>query len=168
MDPIFDVRQFDLAIERLGEKAARIEAQVEAQRSRLAELESELRDVLDRLERANEVRHRAEQTAAELAAVLGEELKQEQGAAPAKTNFERIVEHFLNLRNRPLTIPEIETGTGIPRSSVAAVVYRTHPERFKQYPQPGNKPNTWRLRGPDPLEDDPFDNPPSGGEEIPF
>lgn len=171
MTPLYDPRTLDAALQRLAEKAAQVEAELEAQRDRMGQLEAEYRDAIARLKAAQAAKARAEEAAHELVNLLGAELLEDDEPAPAKTNFDRIVDFFAGRDNRPQTIAEIEAGTGIPRSSISAVLYRTHPERFTQYEHPGKQANTWRLKGYGFKngDDDPFDGPsPNTGEDIPF
>ncbi len=63
-----------------------------------------------------------------------------------KTHFERVREYFESIDNRPQTIAELEKGTGIPRSSLSAVLYRTHREAFHVREHIGKKPNSWQLK----------------------
>jgi hypothetical protein len=86
--------------------------------------------------------------------------------ADQKTNYERIVDFLASVENRPQTIPQLETGTGIARSSISAVLYRTHADKFAATEQPGKAANLWHLKG---LR---FGVEPelaaSNGEDIPF
>lgn len=84
--------------------------------------------------------------------------------AAKETQFDRIAAFMMEQR-KPQTIAEIAEGTGISRSSVSAVLYRTHWGHFVRNELGGSKPNTWLLkvaltgnRGSDPEE----------GAEIPF
>jgi hypothetical protein len=90
-------------------------------------------------------------------------------SGPQRTNYERIVEFLVAQGNRPQTIGQIEQGTGIPRSSVSAVVYRTHSGKFYVREHSGKQANTWQLRE-DVLADQAYQEEPapSNGEDIPF
>jgi hypothetical protein len=63
-----------------------------------------------------------------------------------RTHFERIVEFFQQLQNEPKTIIEIASHTGIERGAVAAVVYRTHSDKFTRVGKiRGIRGCTWKL-----------------------
>lgn len=80
---------------------------------------------------------------------LPEGILAEQGDAiqsSDKTHFEQIHE-CLAFSNAPMTVAEIESATGIHRSSVSAVLYRTHSHYFDSYDTDG-KAKAWSLRRP--------------------
>jgi hypothetical protein len=63
-----------------------------------------------------------------------------------RTHFERIVEFFQQFQNEPKPIMEISACTGIERSAVAAVIYRTHSDKFTRVGKiQGIRGCTWRL-----------------------
>ena len=63
-----------------------------------------------------------------------------------RTHFERIVEFFQQLQNEPKTIIEISGCTGIERGAVAAVIYRTHSNKFTRVGKiQGIRGCSWRL-----------------------
>jgi hypothetical protein len=76
-----------------------------------------------------------------------------QGEGSPGTHYDRI-RKFLGGQHDPCTIAEIEAGTGISRSSVSAVLYRTHTEAFQRCERGGNLPNTWSLVPPPPVAND--------------
>jgi hypothetical protein len=80
----------------------------------------------------------------------------------AKTHYQRIAGFFSLTNNAPATIAAIEEETGISRSSISAVLYRTHTNDFASFVGPG-RAKMWRLR----TEDEKRGN---GGfeEDIPF
>jgi hypothetical protein len=79
------------------------------------------------------------------------------------THFQR-VKAFLESEHEPQTIVEIEAGTGIPRTSITAVLYRTHKDEFVHHEIPSKRGKAWRLK------DEPFCPPPASADEkdIPF
>jgi len=78
-----------------------------------------------------------------------------------KTHFEKIRDFIASGNNESRTIPEIEQVTKIGRSSISAVLYRTHPQYFVKDESVNSKLSLWRLttkeeRGNLPDEDIPF------------
>ncbi|HEX4589499.1 MAG TPA: hypothetical protein VH120_06200 [Gemmataceae bacterium] len=47
------------------------------------------------------------------------------------THFERIRAFLVSVENTPQSVVQLSEGTGIPRTSLSAVLYRTHSEEFK-------------------------------------
>ncbi|HXH94239.1 MAG TPA: hypothetical protein VNN25_21870 [Thermoanaerobaculia bacterium] len=66
----------------------------------------------------------------------------------AGTHFERIEAFLLAKKNEPRTVAEIEAGTNIARSSISAVLYRTHSELFQAKFISGQRGKVWSLRNP--------------------
>jgi hypothetical protein len=63
-----------------------------------------------------------------------------------RTHFERIVGFFQQFQNEPKTVMEISGCTGIERGAVAAVIYRTHSDKFTRVGKiQGIRGCTWRL-----------------------
>ena len=85
--------------------------------------------------------------------------KAEQG-----THFDRIRNFLIARKNVAQTVSEIEAGTKIPRTSLTAVLYRTHAEKFEEHYPEGKRGKAWSLKLP---EDVPFD-PGGKSEDIPF
>jgi hypothetical protein len=96
------------------------------------------------------------------------------------THFERIGAFLLSRGNKPQTIVEIEQGTSIPRTSISAVVYRTHNEKFVESYARDKRGKLWALKMPDESADVSFDPPPTppdsgsipseplGDKDVPF
>ncbi len=59
---------------------------------------------------------------------------------------ERIKE-YLAASDAPQTVTEIENGTGIERTSVSAVLYRTHPTLFVASKIAGKRGKCWAIAG---------------------
>jgi hypothetical protein len=125
----------------------------------VAMLKAKLRDAEQRLQSLDHERADLERTIRQLSdaveaasaippAVLGVSEEEEAAAGdsePQATNFERITQYLMR-QTAPKTIAEIEQATGVRRSSVSAVVYRTHPNYFTRWQGEGMKPNTWSLK----------------------
>src|SRR5262249_24954086 len=97
-----------------------------------------------------------------------EALSQDQG-----THFERIASFLRANGNLPHPIAAIERGTGIPRASISAVLYRTHPKEFTSCDLPGpSRAKAWQLATPEPDPFDDFENASCGtgpsNDDIPF
>ena len=64
-----------------------------------------------------------------------------------RTHFERIVDFFLSAGNRPCSTGEIRRGTGLSRSAVCVILYKTHGTHFERACAPGyQRLNVWKLR----------------------
>ena len=63
--------------------------------------------------------------------------------APMPTHYEQIAAFLTD--SDPATLVEIELETGISRSSIAAVVYRTHREMFESAKTKGRY-RRWKLK----------------------
>ena len=95
--------------------------------------------------------------------------EEEEPAKANRTQFERIEVFLKGKHNLPQTIAEIEKGTRIPRTSISAVLYRTHHSKFVNYELPDKRGKAWRLAGlPGENADIPFDDPPPADKDIPF
>jgi len=64
------------------------------------------------------------------------------------THFERIEAYLISKNNSPLTVVELSEATDIPRTSLSAVLYRTHSEAFKAEYVPGKRGKVWALQNP--------------------
>jgi hypothetical protein len=65
----------------------------------------------------------------------------------ASTHFDRIVAFLQQQPHELRAIADIENGTGIPKASVSAVLYRTHPHAFISRDLPGTtRAKAWGLK----------------------
>jgi hypothetical protein len=63
-----------------------------------------------------------------------------------KSHYTRIAEYLLGNGNAPRSASAIADATGISRSSLGQVLYRTHPASFVSYPMPGySRKKLWAL-----------------------
>ena len=128
---------------------ARVISDLETQ---LAEKKESLNDLVHDIERIGEVILKLrdalqayEALSLDFQTQSEEEEKEEE--ADGRTHFQKIADYLLGDLNFPKTIAEIVEGTGIPRASVAAVIYRTHPDKFSHAGSPGGRrPKAWCLR----------------------
>jgi hypothetical protein len=68
------------------------------------------------------------------------------GSGESKTQFQKVVEFFCARDNQPQTMDAIVEATGIPKGSLAQVLYRTHRESFVTGPALGqSKRRVWAL-----------------------
>jgi predicted transcriptional regulator len=92
------------------------------------------------------------------------------------THFDRIQAFLKSRNNAPQTIAEIEDGTKIPRTSISAVLYRTHTNFFRDTYIAGKRGKSWSIleKEPDIVPPPPTLPPESGFPErvpdadIPF
>lgn len=158
MDPTADLSALDRIIEMC-------EARLRVIGNDIAVLETEK----ERIETVIKAIQNAKQEMG-LLGVVPNVLPEDEGpeSGPQKTNFERIAAYLRRQGNRPHTIAQIELATGITRSSVSAVLYRTHSNQFYVREHSGKQANTWQLRE-EAAREEVYDEPvPSNGEEIPF
>lgn len=89
------------------------------------------------------------------------------GQAGTKTQYEKIVD-FLNARgNRPQTTTAIRVGTGISRSALSLILYRSHKDRFEKLEVPGkSRLTSWRLRQARENHPDDADKPPPHRNDL--
>lgn len=163
---IHEMIQLEREVDKLDRKKAEIEGKLEKLRGLQTALQELTPDLLSLL--LDEATH-------------GESA----GAEPQGTHFERIAKFLQEHAEEPQTIAAIEEGTGIPRASISAVLYRTHPDEFISYDmeeRPGRgRAKMWRLRGQagergenvPPYgegfeEPDPFDDSSKPDDDIPF
>jgi uncharacterized coiled-coil protein SlyX len=66
-------------------------------------------------------------------------------ASELGTHFDRIKWFLAKKANEPQTIAEIEEGTRIPRTSISAVMYRTHNDKFVSRSISGKRGKSWAL-----------------------
>ena len=135
-----------------------------------ANLERKKRRIEDALEKINQFRAFLEglppETVANLESLACEEpAPEEQGEEEReKTHFEKIAE-FLRGEWGPQTIADIEKGTGIPRASISAVLYRTHPDEFVSVDLSTGRAKGWQLKSEVSSEGQPED---PVEEKLPF
>jgi hypothetical protein len=91
---------------------------------------------------------------------------------PKVTHFARIKIFLYSQENKPQTLAQLEAGTGIPKSSISAVLYRTHSEYFGSTEQPGQS-KAWYVLPRFALDDIEAGqlsdaSQPVGGDDIPF
>jgi septal ring factor EnvC (AmiA/AmiB activator) len=126
-----------------------IEQMLQSWEETLVKLEADLRDVEEQRESLRARKASAEQMIDHLKRVRVTYMEFHAAISAdrdRKTHFERVREYFESIDNRPQSMAELEAGTGIPRSSLSAVVYRTHREEFHMRAHIGKKPNTWQLK----------------------
>lgn len=109
-------------------------------RRQLEEVQRKLRELL-------EYRAALESVSDETLSLVSVQMEEPEEDEPEGTHFYRILS-FLRVRNnQPQTIADIEKGTGIPRASISAVLYRTHPKAFINLEGiGGTRAKCWRLR----------------------
>lgn len=73
-------------------------------------------------------------------------------ATPRRTGFDRVVE-FLRACDGPQTVAQIADATGVSRSLIAAVLYRSHADRFVRVDLPRGAAKGWTLRETGPSEE---------------
>ena len=144
--------------------------------SELAEVEKRKDELEGKLEKLRELKSALDGLPPDLLSSLLEETEESESISDEAlgTHFERIVDFLRDQGNMPQTIAAIESATGIPRASISAVLYRTHPHRFQSLPRLEHgkliRAKVWRLAE----DDDPFlgptvDVPKSNVEDdIPF
>jgi DNA-binding transcriptional regulator GbsR (MarR family) len=175
-------------ISNLERHEQRLIAEIEKIKSTLTDRESSLRATKNWLKKLEEIHSMVENTNRESVELLeddcddDDEIKQQHG-----TQFDRVQAFLVRNNNEPHTVAEIADGTGIPRTSLSAVLYRTHSDRFVSTYLPTKKGKSWSLRHPPERDADSevsFDPPPEllsdssdgfdeptpqgGGDEIPF
>jgi hypothetical protein len=68
------------------------------------------------------------------------------GSKPSKSNFLRVAEFLVSNSNRPRSARAILKATGITRSSLSQILYRTHRDYFVSSDIPGfNRKKRWAL-----------------------
>jgi hypothetical protein len=141
----------DKTIKSLAQKLASLQQDKEALDRRIEEISSYLKSLTD-LKTAGAL-------SPEVVSLLQ---SSEDSTDPQDTHYQRICDYISEHRNIPQTITDISEGTGIPRASVSAVIYRTHKRYFISTPTPG-RAKAWYLVQSDILmEDVPFDEPSPG------
>ena len=66
---------------------------------------------------------------------------------PSKTQYQRLVEFFVDTKNKPAPIRVLGQAIKTRRNAVSTVIYRTHREFFASHPAPGSpKWKLWSLR----------------------
>lgn len=167
MESFVNREVIEVAISRCVKRIKALEVELSNLEVRQREVQRELDELNEKALELQKLEDQGRELDERICGLLNESDGEESDRAAPKANFERIVDFFLEKKNQAQTIAEIETGTGIPRSSVSAVLYRTHSDRFRRHEQPGKQANTWRLTGYQ-FDCDPFENPQPSGDEIPF
>jgi hypothetical protein len=121
-------------------------------RDRIQMLETQSAEMSRQIDRLITSRHRAEAelTSLEVTLKAVEALSpilsgHADEIPPEPTNFERMAKAMQD-QTEPWTIADIEKITGINRSSVSAILYRTHPGDFARLEQEGSRANLWWLK----------------------
>lgn len=74
------------------------------------------------------------------------EAEEEAKEESARTYYARIVNYFLSVNNKDSTTAEIREATGLTRSAISAVLYRTHRDNFARFIRPGyERIQLWRM-----------------------
>jgi hypothetical protein len=112
---------------------------------KIAKLEAQRNEIDKSLDQFKAFRDALDKMPSELlGCVEGEE--EPPGPQLQKTHYERIAGFLLDVTETK-TVAEIEEGTRIPRTSISAVLYRTHKDRFIPLPDPeGSRMVRWALR----------------------
>ena len=128
--------------ERLEEIILRLNVELE-------DLDGRRQEVADQLERLKRLASIVDDLPAELQAMLegdnDDPQKSMQSAEAQQTHFQKIKQVFIDGDNEYCTIADLELVTGIPRSSVSAVLYRTHAKHFVASQATRGKAKLWRL-----------------------
>ena len=116
-----------------------LDRQIAKLERQIAKLERQRENIDDALEQLKKSRAALEKIPAELLVTDEEEDDDEgvDGLQPQKTHYDRIAD-FLRDVNDPQSIADIEFGTEIPRTSISAVLYRTHKDFFEPRSDPEN------------------------------
>jgi chromosome segregation ATPase len=147
MNPIIDIEAFTSLMERIAEKILEKTGQIDTLSGEIDLLNKEKQELLRKFDSADDMRKRLEAIASDLNQTLESLGESAEESTPQKTNYVRIEDFFLLQNNVAATIAQIEEGTQIGRSSISAVLYRTHANKFIVNERSGNQANTWRLSG---------------------
>ena len=155
-------------LERIDRWIGNAESKKTALAEQIDELDSkrrELKEKVDSIQKLVDTLRSARQSMSELD--IDPTLIESELQAPGETHFERVANFFRLRQNALASTSEIESGTGIPRSSLTAVLYRTHEDKFERFITKDSRLQRWRLRDyiPPPPAPEPVSD---SGDDIPF
>ena len=128
----------------------RLERRLADWEGEIDELEQKARELRLKADKLRSLMGLLDELTPDIIALIETEEEQSSGTEideqPQETQFQRIAAFLMTNGNRPLTIASIETATGIPRASISAVLYRTHPNEFRSTDLGGpTRAKVWNL-----------------------
>jgi hypothetical protein len=162
----------DAALEKLERERDRLEQDLAIIRSNAAVVEGRLEVIAADLQRLIGARHMLTDLSGEARKIIDEggDVASSEDKEQNQTHYERIIEYLKSLGNEPQLVTTIANETSIQRSSVTAVLYRTHASWFVKVNvgDPGGAVR-WRYRTAlDNKKQPPPPPPRDPSDDIPF